>query len=128
MNLLSLESLTSYWSAPEVAINIVVLFNLLGALLLGMLVGYERSYHGRAAGMRTYGLVCMASAALTVLDGYPTYWYGGQVATFVGADNVLTGLARMSDARAQFHEQRIRHPCKKIHSILSEALDEFLRV
>lgn len=40
----------------------VIFLNLLGALLLGLLVGYERSFHGRAAGMRTYGLVCMASA------------------------------------------------------------------
>jgi putative Mg2+ transporter-C (MgtC) family protein len=77
MNLLSIESLTSYWSAPEIAANITVLFNLLGALLLGMLIGYERSYHGRAAGMRTYGLVCVASAALTVIVGYSGFWYGG---------------------------------------------------
>lgn len=67
----------SYWSLPELQVNIVVFLNLLGALLLGLLVGYERSYHGRAAGMRTYGIVCMASAALTVFVGYPGYWYGG---------------------------------------------------
>ena len=42
-----------------------------------MLVGYERSYRGRAAGMRTFGLVCMASAALTVFVGETRYWYGG---------------------------------------------------
>ena len=27
--------------------------------------------------MRTYGLVCMASAALTVIGGYSSDWYGG---------------------------------------------------
>ena len=62
MTELSFESLAAYWSAQTIATNIVVFLNLLGALLLGLLVGYERSYHGRAAGMRTYGLVCMASA------------------------------------------------------------------
>ena len=77
MNLLSQESLAAYWSAPEVEANFIIFFNLLGALLLGLLVGYERSYHGRAAGMRTYGLVCMASAALTAIAGYPGFWYGG---------------------------------------------------
>jgi putative Mg2+ transporter-C (MgtC) family protein len=77
MNLLSQESLAAYWSAPEVEANFIIFFNLLGALLLGLLVGYERSYHGRAAGMRTYGLVCMASAALTAVAGYPGFWYGG---------------------------------------------------
>jgi len=34
-----------------------------------MLMGYERSYNGRASGMRTYGLVGMASTALTVFVG-----------------------------------------------------------
>ena len=75
--MLTLEALSGYWSASEVATNLIVFLNLLGALLLGILVGYERSYHGRAAGMRTYGLVCMASAALTVIAGYPGFWYGG---------------------------------------------------
>lgn len=68
-----------YWSRQEIAINLIVFANLFGALLLGLLVGYERSYHGRAAGMRTYGLVCMASCALTVIVGYPSFWYGGAV-------------------------------------------------
>ncbi|MFC7459889.1 MgtC/SapB family protein [Hydrogenophaga defluvii] len=67
----------SYWSAPLVEVNLLVFANLVGALLLGLLVGYERSYHGRAAGMRTYGIVCMASAALTVFSGYPGFWWGG---------------------------------------------------
>jgi putative Mg2+ transporter-C (MgtC) family protein len=65
MDSLSLHSLAAYWSAPEIAANIVIFFNLIGALFLGLVVGYERAYHGRAAGMRTYGLVCMASAAVT---------------------------------------------------------------
>ena len=58
--MLSYEWLAIYWSNAAVTTNVIVFLNLLGALLLGLLVGYERSYHGRAAGMRTYGLVCMA--------------------------------------------------------------------
>ncbi|WP_460841078.1 MgtC/SapB family protein [Noviherbaspirillum agri] len=94
----SLELLATYWSAPLVASNIIVFFSLFGALLLGLLVGYERSYRGRAAGMRTYGLVCMASAALTVIAGYPGDWYGGQVVVGLGADptriiqGIVTGI------------------------------------
>ncbi len=75
--MLSWDWMASFWSAPIVEANLVVFMNLLGALLLGLVVGYERSYHGRAAGMRTYGIVCMASAALTVFVGYPGFWYGG---------------------------------------------------
>jgi putative Mg2+ transporter-C (MgtC) family protein len=73
----SFETLSGFWSSSVVATNVLVFFNLLGALVLGLLVGYERSYHGRAAGMRTYGLVCMASAALTVIGGYSADWFGG---------------------------------------------------
>jgi putative Mg2+ transporter-C (MgtC) family protein len=71
------DILSGYWSQTEIATNGLILLNLLGALLLGLAVGYERSFHGRAAGMRTYGLVCMASAALTIVAGYPGFWYGG---------------------------------------------------
>jgi putative Mg2+ transporter-C (MgtC) family protein len=74
---MSLAALQSYWSHDALVANGVIALNLLGALALGMLVGYERSYRGRAAGMRTYGLVCMASAALTVIVGYSRLWYGG---------------------------------------------------
>lgn len=53
------------------------MLNLLGALMMGLIVGYERTYLGRAAGMRTYGLVCMASAAIVIVSGYPQLCYGG---------------------------------------------------
>ena len=65
-----------YWSLPVLEVNLLLFANLFGALLLGLLVGYERSYHSRAAGMRTYGIVCMASCALTVFAGYPGFWWG----------------------------------------------------
>lgn len=71
------ELLLRFWSADEIGINLLVFANILGALLLGLVAGYERTYHGRAAGMRTYGLVCMASCALTVLTAHPTHWFGG---------------------------------------------------
>lgn len=94
MTALSFQSLAAYWSFQEVAANIVVFMNLLGALLLGLLVGYERAYHGRAAGMRTYGLVCMASAALTVISGYPGMWFGGHAEGYITSDptRVIQGI------------------------------------
>lgn len=73
-----LHYLSGYWGARELAINFVIFLHLFGAMLLGLLVGYERSYRGRAAGMRTYAIVCMASTALTVFSGYPEYWFAGQ--------------------------------------------------
>ena len=65
-----------YWSVSVIQTNLLIFANLVGALCLGLLVGYERSYHSRAAGMRTYGIVCMASCALTVFAGYSQFWWG----------------------------------------------------
>ncbi len=61
--MLPTDLVNAYWSEREIYANALILAHLAGALALGLLVGYERAYHGRAAGMRTYGLVCMASAA-----------------------------------------------------------------
>jgi putative Mg2+ transporter-C (MgtC) family protein len=96
--MLSYDTLAAYWSSAALNTNLIVFLNIFGALLLGLLVGYERSYHGRAAGMRTYGLVCMASAALTVIAGYPDHWYGGYTGVLAGADptriiqGIVTGI------------------------------------
>lgn len=99
MNPLSSQMLSDFWSPVALQINLVIFLNLFGALLLGCLVGYERAYHGRAAGMRTYGLVCMASAALTVIAGYSVGWYGGHgVPSAMGGDptriiqGIVTGI------------------------------------
>ena len=82
------NSLAGYWGPQELATNLNIIFNLIGALLLGLVVGYERSYRGRAAGMRTYGLVCMSSCALTALAGYPEFWYGGHIVMESGSGGV----------------------------------------
>ena len=92
-----LGDLQHYWSGDFLAANAFIGLNLVGALLLGMLVGYERSYNGRAAGMRTYGLVCMASTALTVFVGHASLWYGGTAGPIVAdptrvVQGVVTGI------------------------------------
>ena len=75
--MISAEALQLYWSGDLLAANAFIGLNLIGALLLGMAVGYERTFNGRAAGMRTYALVCMASTALTIFVGFAPLWYGG---------------------------------------------------
>ncbi|WP_295747969.1 MgtC/SapB family protein [Undibacterium sp.] len=89
---------STFWSGTELDANIIIFLNLAGSMLLGFVVGYERSYHGRAAGMRTYGLVCMASTALVVITGYPDFWFGGRAAFPVNLDpsrtvqGIVTGI------------------------------------
>lgn len=94
MEIFSTESLSGNWFSPHFLTNLTIFGNLLGALILGLVVGYERSYRGRAAGMRTYGLICLASAALTVTSGHPEIWFGGQVSTFLPGDptRVIQGI------------------------------------
>lgn len=85
----------SYWSPEEIAINLSSIFSIVGALFLGLFVGYERSYRGRAAGMRTYGLVCMSSCAFIVLGADPTLWYGGRAVDsmgFIDPSRIIQGI------------------------------------
>lgn len=87
------DNLPQFLSAEALMANGSIALTLLGALALGMLVGYERSYRGRAAGMRTYGMVCMSSAALTAIVGFQSSWYGGVVSAFtVDPTRVVQGI------------------------------------
>jgi len=91
-------TLSAYWSEAALVTNGILMLHLLGAAAVGLVLGYERTYHGRAAGMRTYTLVCLASTMLTVINGYPGQWYGGLVVTPATADptraiqGIMTGI------------------------------------
>lgn len=89
-----MELLKAYWSVDEITTNIIILMHLLGALAVGVLIGYERSFHGRAAGIRTYALVCVASCVLTVINAYPGHWFGGLSTppTFADPTRVMQGI------------------------------------
>ncbi len=47
-----------------------VLIRLGLALLAGAIIGLERAFHGRPAGLRTHTLVCLASSLLMLLTAY----------------------------------------------------------
>src|SRR5712671_1935601 len=52
-----------------------IAMRLLAALVMGGLVGLERSYHGRPAGFRTHALVCMSTALLMLVSVFETRWF-----------------------------------------------------
>jgi len=54
--------------------EIEMLVRLLAALAAGTFIGYERSFHGRPAGLRTHVLVCLASSLLMLVTVYEDYW------------------------------------------------------
>jgi putative Mg2+ transporter-C (MgtC) family protein len=51
-----------------------MLWRLLAAVGAGACIGYERSFHGRPAGLRTHVLVCLASAVLMLVTVYEGHW------------------------------------------------------
>ena len=54
--------------------EIRMLVDLVAALVVGALIGMERSFHGRPAGFRTHALVCLASTALMLISVYKGEW------------------------------------------------------
>ena len=52
--------------SPLIGIEPEILLRLGVAAVLGLLLGLDREVRGRAAGVRTHGLVCFAAAAMTV--------------------------------------------------------------
>lgn len=75
-----------------------ICIRLASALVIGGLIGLERSYHGRPAGFRTHTLVCMASAVLMLVTVYESQWFtSGRLERVVVdptrmAQGIMTGI------------------------------------
>jgi putative Mg2+ transporter-C (MgtC) family protein len=54
--------------------DLVIIGRVAGALVIGALIGFERTFHGRPAGFRTHSLVCIASAILMIVTVYQNQW------------------------------------------------------
>src|SRR3989475_10194925 len=80
---------------PEVLMlshdDLVIIGRVLGALTIGALIGFERTFHGRPAGFRTHALVCVASALLMLVTDYQNQWL-----TIVPLDAIRTDPTRMA--------------------------------
>ncbi len=71
--------------------DLVIIGRVTGALIIGALIGFERTFHGRPAGFRTHSLVCIASAILMIVTVYQNQWM-----TFVEHDAIRTDPTRMA--------------------------------
>lgn len=69
----------------------VMVMRIFGALVIGAVIGLERSFHGRPAGFRTHALVCMSSALLMLVTVYQNQWM-----TQVAIDAIRTDPTRMA--------------------------------
>ncbi len=52
-----------------------IALRLIASLVIGGLIGLERSYHGRPAGFRTHALVCLSTSLLMLVTVYETRWF-----------------------------------------------------
>ena len=50
--------------------ELVILVRVLAAVIVGALIGFEHTFHGRPAGFRTHALVCVASSLLMLVTVY----------------------------------------------------------
>src|SRR6266545_3941109 len=71
--------------------ELVITVRVLAALVIGGLIGMERTFHGRPAGFRTHALVCLASALLMIITVYQNQWM-----TEVVIDAIRTDPTRMA--------------------------------
>jgi putative Mg2+ transporter-C (MgtC) family protein len=76
--------------------EIQMMVRLLAALAAGAMIGYERSFHGRPAGLRTHVLVCLASSLLMLVTVYEDHWVRTTVEARLDptrmAQGIMTGI------------------------------------
>ena len=71
--------------------ELVIIVRVAGAVVLGAMIGFERTFHGRPAGFRTHALVCLASSLLMIVTVYQNEWM-----TAMPADAIRTDPTRMA--------------------------------
>jgi putative Mg2+ transporter-C (MgtC) family protein len=76
--------------------SLVIIGRVAGALAIGAMIGFERTFHGRPAGFRTHALVCIASAILMIVTVYQNRWM-----TEVTIDAIRTDPTRMAQGNGR---------------------------
>jgi putative Mg2+ transporter-C (MgtC) family protein len=71
---------------------------LIASLVVGGMIGLERSYHGRPAGFRTHSLVCLSTSLLMLVTVYETRWFPAMTQGRIALDptrmaqGIMTGI------------------------------------
>ena len=72
--------------------SLLPILHVAAALAAGGGIGAERTFRGRAAGFRTYALVCMGSAMAMVIATFPNPWLGGMVNAPGDVTRIVQGI------------------------------------
>ncbi|MBT2135042.1 MgtC/SapB family protein [Croceibacterium sp. LX-88] len=97
-------------------IDFDLLARLGAAAVLGLLLGLDREFRGRAAGLRTHGLICFSAAAMTVsmvslyyqldtarLDALRIFEATGAFIGIVGAGLIVFSKGRVKNLTTAAH-------------------------
>jgi len=75
-----------------------IALRLIASLIVGSLIGLERSYHGRPAGFRTHSLVCLSTSLLMLVTVYEARWFPSTAQGRISLDptrmaqGIMTGI------------------------------------
>ena len=76
--------------------QLAVFTRIIVALVIGGIIGLERTFHGRPAGFRTHLLVCVASALLMLVTVYQSDWMTSALVDTTDptrmAQGIMTGI------------------------------------
>ncbi len=81
--------MTSYWGLES---SLTPIAHVAAALAAGGAIGLERTLHGRAAGFRTYALVCMGSALAMMVAVFPGAWLSAGTSSQGDVTRVMQGI------------------------------------
>jgi len=79
-------------SLHELPQSLLPILHVAAALAAGGAIGAERTFRGRAAGFRTYALVCMGSAMAMVIATFPNPLIGGMVNAPGDITRIMQGI------------------------------------
>lgn len=72
--------------------SLLPIVHVAAALAAGGAIGLERTLHGRAAGFRTYALVCMGSAMAMIVAVFPAPWLAAGMSSQGDVTRVVQGI------------------------------------
>jgi putative Mg2+ transporter-C (MgtC) family protein len=91
------------------SLYVEVLIRLGAAMGLGMVLGIERAYAGKTAGMRTYALVSLGAALFSIISVLVSQMYAqGVVDPSRIAAQVVAGIGFLCAGLVIFHHERIQ--------------------
>lgn len=79
-------------STHDLSSSLIPILHVAAALVAGGAIGIERTFRGRAAGFRTYALVCMGSAMAMVIAVFPGPWLAPGTDASGDATRIVQGI------------------------------------